>query len=140
MRSMLLQRLLRPSHGVRNGVRQYCKYPGRQTTFSSQVPIDHRDNDDFVDPDLDTLLIRNKAWVEETNREDSEFFKRLGSGQEPKYLYIGCSDSRVSAELMLGVQPGELFVHRNVANMVVNTDLNLMTVLAYAVEVKYKYI
>ncbi len=81
------------------------------------------------------LLLENKAWAEEQNRVDPTFFKRLAAQQSPKFLWIGCSDSRVPADKITGTEPGEIFVHRNIANMVVNTDINLLSVLQYAVEV-----
>ena len=76
----------------------------------------------------------NLRWVEE-KRKDEGFFERLASGQEPDFLYIGCSDSRVPANEIMGCRPGEVFVHRNVGNLVVNTDLNVHTVIEYAVQV-----
>ena len=81
------------------------------------------------------LLQENKNWAAETQAKDPEFFKNLVNLQSPEYLWIGCSDSRVPANQITGTQPGEIFVHRNIANMVVNTDLNLLSVLQYAVEV-----
>ena len=81
------------------------------------------------------LLLQNKAWSEEMNETDSAFFKRLEKQQSPKFLWIGCSDSRVPANEITGTDPGEIFVHRNIANMVVHTDLNMLSVLQYAVEV-----
>ena len=79
------------------------------------------------------LLLENKAWAAERVQDDPDFFKRLSQLQAPEFLWIGCSDSRVPANEITGTQPGEIFVHRNVANMVVHTDLNLLTVLDYAV-------
>lgn len=79
------------------------------------------------------LLLENKAWALEKVQEDPDFFRRLANLQTPEFLWIGCSDSRVPANEITGTQPGEIFVHRNVANMVVHTDLNLLTVLDYAV-------
>lgn len=79
------------------------------------------------------LLIANKAWASEEVHDDPNFFKRLEQIQTPVFLWIGCSDSRISASRVTGTQPGEIFVHRNIANMVVNTDLNLLSVLEYAV-------
>jgi carbonic anhydrase len=76
----------------------------------------------------------NRRWVEEKQKEEG-FFERLSSGQNPDFLYIGCSDSRVPANEIMGCSPGEVFVHRNVANIVVNTDLNVHTVIEYAVRV-----
>jgi carbonic anhydrase len=87
------------------------------------------------------LLLENKAWAAEKVEDDPEFFKRLEHIQSPEYLWIGCSDSRVPANEITGTQPGEIFVHRNIANVVVHTDLNLLSVLQYAVEVlKVKHI
>ncbi|SIN75091.1 carbonate dehydratase [Algoriphagus halophilus] len=81
------------------------------------------------------LLLQNKAWSEEMTETDGSFFERLSKQQKPKFLWIGCSDSRVPANEITGTDPGEIFVHRNIANMVVHTDLNLLSVLQYAVEV-----
>lgn len=81
------------------------------------------------------LLLQNKAWAEEIKADDSEYFKRLARLQTPEFLWIGCSDSRVPADRITGTQPGEIFVHRNVANLVVNTDVNLLAVLDFAVTV-----
>ena len=80
------------------------------------------------------LLLNNKAWAEDTVNRDPEFFHRLEKIQQPEFLWIGCSDSRVPANEITGTYPGEIFVHRNIANMVVHTDLNLLSVLQYAVE------
>jgi carbonic anhydrase len=81
------------------------------------------------------ILANNRKWVSTKNSEDPEFFKRLANGQTPRYLFIGCSDSRVPASGITGTGPGEMFVHRNIANMVVHSDMNLLSVLQYAVEV-----
>ncbi len=87
------------------------------------------------------LFHNNKKWVQKKLNEDPEFFKKLGKGQAPDYLWIGCSDSRVPANEITGTEPGEMFVHRNIANMVVHSDMNLLSVLSYAVEVlKVKHI
>lgn len=87
------------------------------------------------------LLLENKAWAAERVADDPAFFTRLSKLQTPEYLWIGCSDSRVPANEITGTQPGEIFVHRNIANLVVNTDLNMLSVLQYAVEVlKVKHI
>jgi carbonic anhydrase len=87
------------------------------------------------------LLLENKAWAAEKISDDPDFFNRLSNIQTPDFLWIGCSDSRVPANEITGTQPGEIFVHRNVANMVVHTDLNLLTVLEYAVHhLKVKHI
>jgi carbonic anhydrase len=80
------------------------------------------------------LLLANRAWAQERLEIRPEFFKDLAREQKPDFLWIGCSDSRVPAEEVTGASPGELFVHRNIANLVVHTDLNLMSVLQYAVD------
>lgn len=79
------------------------------------------------------LLLANKAWAKEKVYDDPEFFSRLANVQTPQFLWIGCSDSRVPANQITDTQPGEIFVHRNVANLVVNADVNLLAVLDYAV-------
>lgn len=84
--------------------------------------------------DIKKIFENNKEWVKTKLNEDEKFFDKLGAGQNPNYLYIGCSDSRVTAEEMMGAGPGEIFVHRNIANMVISIDLNVMSVLNYAVE------
>lgn len=87
------------------------------------------------------LLENNKAWVESKIEKDPEFFTRLANGQQPPVLWIGCADSRVPANEIIGAEPGEVFVHRNIANMVVHTDMNMLSVLDYAVNVlKVKHV
>ncbi|MEO6916878.1 MAG: carbonic anhydrase [Chitinophagaceae bacterium] len=81
------------------------------------------------------LLLENKAWAAEMVETNKNYFQKLSSLQTPEFLWIGCSDSRVPANQITGTQPGEIFVHRNIANLVVNTDINLLSVLQYAVEV-----
>ncbi len=81
------------------------------------------------------LLDSNKAWATSRVAEDPDYFNRLAHLQQPKFLWIGCSDSRVAANVITGTQPGEIFVHRNIANLVVHTDLNLLSVLEYSVNV-----
>lgn len=82
-----------------------------------------------------SLLDGNKKWVKEKLDQDPDFFKRLANGQSPEILWIGCSDSRVPANEITGTQPGDIFVHRNIANMVVHSDMNMLSVLHYAVDV-----
>ncbi len=84
---------------------------------------------------LSELFENNRAWSEGVRRDDPDFFARLAGQQAPRYLWIGCSDSRVPANQIVGLLPGELFVHRNVANVVVHTDLNCLSVLQFAVDV-----
>jgi Carbonic anhydrase len=81
------------------------------------------------------LLLQNRAWVEQKLEEDKDFFNRLANIQTPEFLWIGCSDSRVPANEITGTNPGEIFVHRNIANMVVHTDMSMLSVLDYAVNV-----
>ncbi len=83
--------------------------------------------------DVQGIFKKNQSWVEEKLHLDPNYFKDLSKGQSPEILYIGCSDSRVTAEELMGISPGEAFVHRNIANMVPNTDLNVMSVIDYAV-------
>lgn len=83
---------------------------------------------------LNDLLERNRLWAASIRAEDPGFFKRLSMQQAPKYLWIGCSDSRVPANQITGMQPGEVFVHRNVANLVVHTDLNCLSAIQFAVD------
>ncbi|HCL83147.1 MAG TPA: carbonic anhydrase, partial [Chitinophagaceae bacterium] len=82
---------------------------------------------------INKLLLENKAWAAEKKADDPEYFKRLSQIQKPEFLWIGCSDSRVPANEITGTQPGEIFVHRNIANLVIHTDVNLLSVLEYAV-------
>lgn len=84
---------------------------------------------------LKELFANNRAWSAQRTAEDPEFFTRLARQQAPRYFWIGCADSRVPASEIIGLDPGEVFVHRNVANLVVHTDLNCLTVLQYAIEV-----
>jgi carbonic anhydrase len=83
---------------------------------------------------LDHLFAANRAWASEVTQRDEEFFTRLSQQQAPQYLWIGCSDSRVPANQIVGLPPGEMFVHRNVANVVVHADLNCLSTMQYAVE------
>jgi len=84
---------------------------------------------------LEELFQQNRAWAHDITSRDPQFFLKLSSQQTPRYLWIGCADSRVPANEIVGLAPGELFVHRNVANVVVHSDLNCLSVLQYAVEV-----
>jgi carbonic anhydrase len=84
---------------------------------------------------LSHLFANNRAWAAEMTRQDPEFFSALSRQQAPQYLWIGCSDSRVPANQIVGLLPGEMFVHRNVANVVVHTDLNCLSTIQFAVEV-----
>jgi len=87
------------------------------------------------------LLENNKQWANQSIAKDPEFFNRLKNTQTPEYLWIGCSDSRVQPDSITGTVPGEIFIHRNIANMVVHTDFNMLSVLQYAVEVlKVKHV
>ncbi|CAA7615997.1 carbonate dehydratase [Magnetospirillum sp. SS-4] len=86
-------------------------------------------------PGVEQLLAANRAWAEETERTKPGFFAHLAEQQNPPYLWIGCADSRVPANQIIGVEPGEVFVHRNVANLVQHADINCLSVLQYAVDV-----
>ena len=91
--------------------------------------------------DLQHLFGQNQKWAEEIKGRDADFFKKLSRQQNPEYLWIGCSDSRVPANEIIGLLPGEVFVHRNLANVVVHTDLNCLSVIQFAVDVlKVKHI
>jgi carbonic anhydrase len=99
------------------------------------------ENKRLLDDEIQRLLDNNKAWAKTTIEEDPDFFSTLAKQQAPIYLWIGCSDSRVPANQIVNLLPGEVFVHRNVANMVVHTDFNCMSVLQYALDVlKVKHI
>lgn len=91
--------------------------------------------------ELSQLAANNRRWAEAIKAKDPDFFERLSRQQDPDYLWIGCADSRVPANQIIGMDPGEVFVHRNVANLVVHTDLNLLSVLQFAVEyLKVKHV
>jgi carbonic anhydrase len=91
--------------------------------------------------DFSKVFDNNKQWIANKLSVDASYFDKLGSGQSPDSLYIGCSDSRVTAEELMGAEPGDIFVHRNIANMVISIDLNVMSVLNYAVDhLKVKHI
>src|SRR5882672_3199353 len=93
-----------------------------------------------MDP-YEKLLLQNQAWSDEKTKHDKDFFKRNQNSQNPDFLWIGCSDSRVPANEITGTDPGEIFVHRNIANMVVHSDMNMLSVLDYAVTIlKVKHV
>ncbi|REL30132.1 carbonate dehydratase [Thalassotalea euphylliae] len=90
---------------------------------------------------IDHLFSKNQQWADKIREQDPDFFEQLSKQQSPEYLWIGCSDSRVPANQLLGLAPGEVFVHRNIANQVVHTDLNCLSVMQYAIEVlKVKHV
>ena len=82
---------------------------------------------------IQNVFKNNESWIQQKLSIDKNYFENLAQGQSPEFLYIGCSDSRVTAEDLMGIQPGEAFIHRNIANLVNNVDLNVMTVLNYAI-------
>ncbi len=91
--------------------------------------------------DINILLEKNKAWASKVKAEQPEFFEYLSAGQSPEYLWIGCADSRVPANEIIGAISGDIFVHRNIANMVIHTDINCLSVIQYAVDIlKVKHI
>tara|TARA_R110002072_G_scaffold163357_1_gene315868 strand:+ start:32250 stop:32876 length:627 start_codon:yes stop_codon:yes gene_type:complete len=85
--------------------------------------------------EISQIFKNNEAWVKEKLKLDSEYFKTLSEGQTPEILYIGCSDSRITAEELMGAKPGEVFIHRNIANLVTNLDVSAMSVINYAVSI-----
>ncbi|MFN8260362.1 MAG: carbonic anhydrase [Chitinophagales bacterium] len=90
---------------------------------------------------IDKIFANNEKWVTEKLALDPDYFKNLSKGQSPEFLYIGCSDSRVTAEDLMGAEPGEIFIHRNIANMVISIDLNVMSVINFAVrQLKVKHV
>ena len=110
----------------------------KSTLLPLKVSVEVREADrirDAMSAPLTRLLDNNAAWAAQMIARDPGFFKRLQGQQAPEYLWIGCSDSRVPANEIVGLRPGELFVHRNVANVVVHTDLNCLSVMQYAVDV-----
>ncbi len=95
----------------------------------------------FALHEIKQLLINNQEWADAVNQEDPEFFSKLSKQQKPEYLWIGCSDSRVPANQIINLPPGEVFVHRNIANLVIHTDLNCLSVIQFAVDIlKVKHI
>ena len=92
-------------------------------------------------PDLERLFEQNRQWIESVTKADPDYFSRLVDQQNPEYLWIGCSDSRVPANQIVGLKPGEVFVHRNIANIVVHTDFNVLSVIQFAIDrLKVKHI
>ena len=89
----------------------------------------------LIDKNLESLFQNNRAWADRIRAEQPDFFEQLAKQQTPKFLWIGCSDSRVPANEIVGLMPGEVFVHRNIANVVVHTDLNCLSVVQFAVDV-----
>lgn len=116
----------------------------RSPSFAAKIGGGHflRSENDATRMDtLKHLFGQNKAWADSIRRRDPEFFEKLSRQQNPEYLWIGCSDSRVPANEIIGLLPGEVFVHRNIANVVVHTDLNCLSVIQFAVDVlKVKHI
>lgn len=95
----------------------------------------------YIQKSYQDIFIANRKWIDKQIEQNPDYFKDLAKEQNPDYLYIGCSDSRVHANEIMGLKPGEVFVHRNIANMVVNNDLNILSVINYAVEfLQVKYI
>jgi carbonic anhydrase len=96
--------------------------------------MDDKEIANYIKQTHDRVFNHNRAWAAEQAEKDPEFFAKLSAGQNPEYLWIGCSDSRIPAEQITGLQPGEAFIHRNIANLVCNIDLNVMSVINYAVK------
>lgn len=110
---------------------RYFRVPARAFLYYSF----HYSNQEIMIRAYNQLFENNKKWAEETTKENPEFFANLAKGQSPKFLWIGCSDSRVPANQLTGTQPGDIFVHRNIANMVIHTDISMLSVLDYSVNV-----
>jgi carbonic anhydrase len=112
------------------------KFAARWNSFTQLAPVES-----LLMTPVEQLLLNNRSWAAERVKHDPTFFTRLVKQQAPEFLWIGCSDSRVPANEIVGLDPGELFVHRNVANVVVHTDLNCLSVLQFAVDVlKVKHV
>ncbi|ROT40456.1 carbonic anhydrase [Sodiomyces alkalinus F11] len=114
--------------------------PPSTPTSSEPLAMPEEDITKYLRQSHARVFEHNRAWVTEQTKKDPEFFVKLSAGQKPEYLWIGCSDSRIPAEQITGLQPGEAFIHRNIANLVNNIDLNVMSVIQYAVrhlEVKH---
>jgi carbonic anhydrase len=139
----LLRKPLR-FHDIEHG---YAEAEVQQTNYeqdnwggaNNEMPVNFQSNGNSKTSNTMTsyqkLLSQNKEWVQNKLNEDKDFFNRLANIQTPEFLWIGCSDSRVPANEITGTNPGEIFVHRNIANMVVHTDMNMLSVLDYAVNV-----
>lgn len=104
-----------------------------QTNLKYYFP-EHGENEILSQMNLDIVFQNNRKWVKEKLAKNPDYFKNLGKGQNPEFLYIGCSDSRVTAEDLMGLGPGDVFVHRNIANLIPLNDLNVMSVIEFAVE------
>ncbi|OYU97428.1 MAG: sulfate permease [Bacteroidetes bacterium B1(2017)] len=113
-----------------------CKEKNIELIIGGIRNMDTKDEiNEQIEKSYKKLFENNRNWVEKRIKADPEYFQKLTNGQKPEYLFIGCSDSRVPANEITGTDPGEMFVHRNIANMVVNTDINMLSVLQYSVEV-----
>lgn len=95
--------------------------------------MDKSDISKYLKQSHDRVFERNRAWAAQQCDKDKDYFRKLAAGQSPEYLWIGCSDSRIPAEVIAGLEPGEAFIHRNIANLVCSVDLNVMSVIEYAV-------
>jgi carbonic anhydrase len=115
--------------------------PNSNQSNNSWRVMAEKDITNYLRETHDRVFEHNRCWAEEKRASDPDFFVKLSAGQSPDYLWIGCSDSRIPAEQITGMEPGHAFVHRNIANLVCNTDLNVMSVITYAVEhLKVKHI
>ncbi|KAK3367595.1 beta class carbonic anhydrase [Podospora didyma] len=117
-----------------SSTRQESTTPPSNTTSRNWRGMAQEDISRYLRQTHDRVFEDNKAWAAEQRSKDPDFFAKISAGQNPEYLWIGCSDSRIPAEQITGLQPGDAFVHRNIANLVCNTDLNAMSVITYAVE------
>lgn len=135
--------LFAPAHRFCSSSSSSSKPPPTQRSIrdSDWRAMAEKDITNYLRQTHDRVFEHNKAWAADKQAKDPEFFVKLSAGQNPEYLWIGCSDSRIPAEQITGLEPGDAFVHRNIANLVCNTDLNVMSVITYAVEhLKVKHI
>ncbi|KAK1958715.1 carbonic anhydrase [Colletotrichum sublineola] len=111
----------------------FSHFAPRRTSNRPDRKMAGEDIEKYLKQTHDRVFDNNRRWAEEKKKQDPNFFVSLSQGQAPEYLWIGCSDSRIPAEQITGLEPGEAFIHRNIANMVNNIDLNVMSVINYAV-------
>lgn len=142
LRLVSASRISRPLLRTSIASTRFCS----NTSSSSSKPQppaedNHAKMSNYLQETHDRVFTQNKEWAAKQRAKDPEFFTRLAAGQSPEYLWIGCSDSRMPAEMITGLEPGEAFIHRNIANMVNNLDLSAMAVINYAVRhLKVKHI
>ncbi|KAB5549451.1 carbonic anhydrase 2 [Coniochaeta sp. 2T2.1] len=132
IRPSLLSPGTRTSSALRRALSTTC--PARCPRLPSWRTMSEDNITKYLRQTHDRVFENNRAWAAEKKAKNPDFFAQLSAGQNPEYLWIGCSDSRIPAEVITGLEPGDAFVHRNIANLVCNTDLNVMSVINYAVK------